>query len=150
MHLIGNMLYLWIFGNNIEDALGHARFLAFYLLCGVAAALAQAVPDPHSEIPMIGASGAISGVLGAYLLLYPHARVLVVIPLGFYLQTVRLKAGWVLGFWFVMQLFSSLASADQQGGVAFGAHLGGFIAGLALLPLFKRRAVRYFHPERYD
>ena len=148
MHLIGNMLYLWIFGNNIEDAMGHGRFIIFYLLCGIAAALAQALPDPHSQIPMIGASGAISGVLGAYLLLYPHARVLVLIPLGFYLTTLRLKAGWVLGFWFVLQLVNSAASAGQQGGVAFGAHIGGFVAGILLLPLFKRRSVRYFHPGR--
>lgn len=148
MHLIGNMLYLWIFGNNIEDAMGHIRFIIFYLLCGIAAAFAQALPDMHSQIPMIGASGAISGVLGAYLLLFPHARVLVAIPFGFYLHTVRIKAGWVLGFWFVLQLLSSAASTDQQGGVAFGAHIGGFIAGLLLLPLFKRRDVRYFHPGR--
>lgn len=148
MHIIGNMLYLWIFGNNIEDAMGHVRFIVFYLLCGIAAAFAQALPDPQSQVPMIGASGAISGVLGAYLLLYPHARVLVVIPLGFYLTSMRLKAGWVLGFWFAMQLLSSAASAGQQGGVAFGAHIGGFIAGMVLLPLFKRRSVRYFHPGR--
>lgn len=150
MHLIGNMLYLWIFGNNIEDAMGHARFLVFYVLCGVAAAFAQALPDPQSTIPMIGASGAISGVLGAYLLLFPHARVLVAIPFGFYLHTVRLKAGWVLGLWFVMQLISSMATtAEGEGGVAFGAHIGGFVAGMALLPLFKKRGVRYFHPERF-
>lgn len=148
MHLIGNMLYLWIFGNNVEDAMGHGRFIVFYVLCGIAAAFAQALPDPQSQVPMIGASGAISGVLGAYLLLYPHARVLVLIPLGFYLTTLRLKAGWVLGFWFVMQLFSSAASVGQQGGVAFGAHIGGFVAGMLLLPLFKRRDVRYFHPGR--
>lgn len=148
MHLIGNMLYLWIFGNNIEDAMGHGRFVVFYVLCGIAAALAQAFPDPHSQIPMIGASGAISGVLGAYLLLFPHARVLVAIPFGLYLHTVRIKAGWVLGFWFVLQLLSSAASTDQQGGVAFGAHIGGFVAGMLLLPLFKRRSVRYFHPGR--
>lgn len=149
MHLIGNMLYLWIFGNNIEDAMGHVRFILFYLLCGVAAALAQALPDPQSQIPMIGASGAISGVLGAYLLLFPHARVLVAIPIGFYLHTMRIKAGWVLGFWFVLQLVNTAASAGQEGGgVAWGAHLGGFVAGMALLPLFKRRGVRYFHPGR--
>ncbi|MFP5505186.1 MAG: rhomboid family intramembrane serine protease [Gammaproteobacteria bacterium] len=149
MHLIGNMLYLWIFGNNIEDAMGHVRFILFYLLCGVAAALAQALPDPQSQIPMIGASGAISGVLGAYLLLFPHARVLVAIPIGFYLHTTRIKAGWVLGFWFVLQLVNTAASAGQEGGgVAWGAHLGGFVAGMALLPLFKKRGVRYLHPGR--
>ncbi|MBI5462772.1 MAG: rhomboid family intramembrane serine protease [Gammaproteobacteria bacterium] len=150
MHLLGNMLYLWIFGNNVEDAMGHARFIVFYLLCGVAAAFAQALPDPNSQVPMIGASGAISGVLGAYLLLYPHARVLVAIPLGFYLTTMRLKAGWVLGFWFVLQLINSAASVGQQGGVAFGAHIGGFIAGMLLLPLFKRRDVRLFNPGRFQ
>ena len=102
LHLAGNMLYLWIFGNNIEDAMGHARFIVFYLLCGVAAVFAQALPDTSSTIPMIGASGAISGVLGAYLVLYPHARVLVLIPFGFFLHTMHLKAGIVLGIWFVM------------------------------------------------
>ena len=96
MHLIGNMLYLWIFGDNVEDSMGHVRFAVFYILCGLAAVLAQALPDPNSTIPMVGASGAISGVLGAYLLLYPHARVLVAIPLGFVLQTMQIRAGIVL------------------------------------------------------
>lgn len=149
MHLIGNMLYLWIFGNNIEDAMGHVRFVVFYLLCGIAAAMAQALPNPESAIPMIGASGAISGVLGAYLLLFPHARVLVAIPFGFYLHTVRLPAGWVLGFWFVLQLLNSaVASGGEKGGVAWGAHIGGFVAGMALIPLFKYRRVRLLHPQR--
>lgn len=148
MHLIGNMLYLWIFADNVEDAMGHLRFLVFYLLCGVAAVFAQALPNVHSEIPMIGASGAISGVLGAYLLLYPHARVLVLIPLGFFSQIVHLPAGWVLGFWFVLQLINSLLAPAGQGGVAFGAHIGGFLAGMVLVPLFKRRGVRLFHPAR--
>jgi membrane associated rhomboid family serine protease len=137
MHLIGNMLYLWIFGDNVEDAMGHGRFLVFYLLSGVFAVLAQALPDPNSTIPMVGASGAISGVLGAYLLMYPHARVLVGIPFGFYLHTMRIPAGLVLIFWFVLQLISSAASSGQQGGVAFGAHIGGFIAGMLMIPLFK-------------
>jgi membrane associated rhomboid family serine protease len=148
MHLIGNMLYLWIFGNNVEDAMGHKRFIVFYLLCGIAAALAQALPNPSSEIPMIGASGAISGVLGGYLLLYPHARVLVVIPLGFFLYSTRIRAGWVLGFWFLLQLINTFMSAGQQGGVAWGAHLGGFVAGMALIPLFKHKLVRLFAPAR--
>jgi len=139
MHLIGNGLYLWIFGNNIEDAMGHWRFLGFYLLCGVAAVFAQALPDPSSTIPMIGASGAISGVLGAYLLLYPHAKVLVGIPFGFVFQTMRISAGYVLIFWFIMQLFSSYGSDQQQGGVAFGAHVGGFIAGMVLIPFFRNK-----------
>ena len=148
MHLIGNMLYLWIFGNNVEDAMGHVRFVVFYLLCGVAAVMAQALPDPSSTVPMIGASGAISGVLGAYLLLYPHARVLVAIPFGFFIHTVRIPAGWVLVFWFVMQLISSAAAGGQQGGVAFGAHIGGFIAGMVLIPFFRRKGVPLFTPGR--
>ena len=148
MHLIGNLLYLWIFGNNVEDAMGHKRFIIFYLLCGIAAALAQAIPNPSSEIPMIGASGAISGVLGAYLLLYPHARVLVAIPLGFIIHTTRIKAGWVLGFWFVLQIFNSLVTSQQGGGVAWGAHIGGFIADMALIPLFKDKHVKLFAPSR--
>jgi len=148
MHLLGNMLYLWIFGNNIEDAMGHSRFIVFYVFCGIAAALAQAVPNPDSVVPMIGASGAISGVLGAYLLLYPHAKVLVLIPLGFYITTVRLSAGWVLAFWFVLQLINSAMNAGQQGGVAWGAHIGGFVAGMALIPLFKYRSVKFFAPAR--
>lgn len=147
MHLIGNMLYLWIFGDNVEDAMGHGRFLLFYVLCGVAAAFAQALPDPHSMVPMVGASGAISGVLGAYLLLYPHARVLVVVPLGFILQTMRLPAGIVLALWFGLQLLSNLMN-QAEGGVAFRAHIGGFIAGMLLVSLFKRPGFRLFHPLR--
>lgn len=139
LHLLGNMLYLWIFGNNIEDAMGHVRFLVFYLLCGLAAVYAQALPDPESVIPMIGASGAISGVLGAYLLLYPHAKVLAVIPLFFIAYTVRVPAAFVLVFWFAMQLLSSYLAGDQEGGVAFGAHIGGFVAGMVLIPFFRYR-----------
>jgi len=148
MHLIGNMLYLWIFGNNVEDAMGHGRFVVFYLLCGVAAVLAQAVPAPDSTIPMIGASGAISGVLGAYLLLYPHARVLVLIPLGSFSRMVYLPAMVVLGFWFLLQLLSSLLADPKQPGVAFGAHAGGFVAGMLLIPFFKRREIRLLHPRQ--
>ena len=147
MHLIGNMLYLWIFGNNIEDSMGHVKFIVFYLLCGVAAVYAQALPDPGSQIPMIGASGAISGVLGAYLLLYPRAKVLVGIPLGFIIQTVRLKAIWVLAFWFGLQIFSSIMTGQQEGGgVAFGAHIGGFIAGMVLIPFFKNPEFKLHNP----
>lgn len=146
MHLAGNMLYLWIFGNNVEDAMGHMRFVIFYLLCGIAAVFGQVLQDPGSQIPMIGASGAISGVLGAYLLLYPHARVLVIVPLGFYMQMMRLPAGLVLGFWFVIQIASSLLSDPGSAGVAWFAHIGGFIAGMVLIPFFKRSRVRLFHP----
>ncbi len=145
-HLIGNMLYLWIFGNNVEDSMGHIRFALFYLTCGSAAMLAQALPNTASEIPMVGASGAISGILGAYLLLHPHARVLVVIPLGFIIQTLQLRAVWVLGFWFLVQLLSSTLATSSEGGVAFGAHLGGFIAGMALIPFFKHRNIALQNP----
>lgn len=136
MHLAGNMLFLWIFSDNIEEALGHVRYVVFYALCGVAAALAQALPDVTSQVPMIGASGAVSGVLGAYLLLYPHARVLVMVPIGFVLQALRLPALAVLSLWFLLQLVSSLL-ASGEGGVAFRAHLGGFVAGMVLLPLMR-------------
>jgi rhomboid family protein len=140
-HLGGNLLYLWIFADNVEDSMGHTRFLIFYLLCGTAAAFAQALPDPASNIPMIGASGAISGVLGAYLVLFPHARVLVLIPLGVWTQLVRMPAAAVLGIWFLIQLVSS-AFAEGGGGVAFGAHVGGFVAGVVLIPLFKSKNFR--------
>ena len=146
MHLIGNMVYLWVFSNNVEDVMGHTRFIVFYLLCGLLAALTQAVLNPDSEIPMIGASGAISGVLGAYLLLYPRARILVVIPFGILIYTPWIAAYWVLGFWFVLQLLNSWLSASDAGGVAYGAHLGGFIAGMLLIPLFKYRHVKLFAP----
>lgn len=145
MHLIGNMLYLWIFGNNIEDAMGHGRFVAFYLICGVMAAMSHAVMAPGSTAPMIGASGAISGVLGAYLLLYPRARVYVLIPLGLFFWRMYVPAGFVLGFWFVLQLLSSTAAAGG-GGVAWFAHIGGFLAGMSLIGFFKHRSVRFFNP----
>ncbi len=140
MHLAGNMLYLWIFGNNIEDAMGHGRFLVFYLLCGLAAAMAQAVPDMDSTIPMIGASGAISGVLGAYLLLFPHAKVQVIIPIGFFMMRT-MPAGWLLGLWIAFQVISGISSDISGGGVAWWAHVGGFLAGMALVHLFRRKDV---------
>ena len=148
MHLIGNMLYLWIFGDNVEDAMGHVKFVVFYVLCGVAAAFTQALPDPHSPIPMLGASGAISGVLGAYLLLYPHARVLVLVPLGFFSRVMHLPAGIVLSLWFVLQFLSNVFAKGGGGGVAFRAHIGGFVAGLLLVAVFKRREFRLFNPLR--
>lgn len=147
MHLIGNMLYMWIFGNNVEDAMGHKRFIMFYLLCGVIAGLAHAALNVNSNIPTLGASGAISGVLGAYLLLYPHARVMVFLPLGLLSRIVYLPAGWALGFWFVIQLVSSAAAGPAGGGVAWGAHIGGFIAGMVLIPFFRYRHVPLFHPR---
>ncbi len=124
--------------------MGHLRFAVFYLLCGAAAVLAQSLPDTSSQVPMIGASGAISGVLGAYLLLYPHARVLVVIPLGFVMKTLYLPAAGVLGFYFLFQVVMTALTPPGGGGVAFAAHLGGFIAGAALIPLFKHRTVPLF------
>jgi membrane associated rhomboid family serine protease len=146
-HLAGNMLYLWIFGNNLEDAMGHVRFLLFYVLCGVAAVYSVVLPNPVSELPMVGASGAISGVLGGYLLLFPRARVLLGLPVGFVVVGIgRFPAIWVLAAWFLMQLLLGGLSAVQstnesQGGIAFGAHIGGFIAGLLLVAVFKRRHV---------
>ncbi len=138
LHLIGNMLYLWIFGDNIEDRLGRGRYIVFYLLCGAVAALGQGVADPRSEVPMIGASGAISGVLGAYLVLYPRAKVLVLLPLLFFVTAVRVPAVVVLGIWFAAQILSSLAAPGSGGGVAFAAHVGGFVAGVVLIRFFLR------------
>ena len=142
MHLLGNMLYLWIFGNNVEDAMGHLRFIVFYLLCGTAAAFAQAFQDPASTVPMVGASGAIGGVLGAYLILHPRSRVLVLIPIFFFLHVTRVPAAFVLGIWFVLQfLQSAMVPPDVGGGVAYWAHIGGFLAGIVLIFLFRRRDV---------
>ena len=144
LHIAGNMLYLWIFGNNVEDAMGHVRFTAFYFICGAAAALAMAAVDPASHVPMVGASGAISGVLAAYVLLYPRARVTVIVPLGIIFYPFKISAGWVVGFWFVMQLASALYTTSGQPGVAWWAHVGGFIVGAALTPLFKSAHVPLF------
>jgi membrane associated rhomboid family serine protease len=144
LHLIGNMLYLWIFGNNVEDSMGKLRFIIFYLLSGVAAALVQAWADTQSTIPMIGASGAIGGVLGAYLLLHPHARVLVLIPLGIFSRVMRIRAIFVLGLWFVLQFVLGAVEPAEEGGVAYWAHIGGFAAGVILIIPFKRRDVRLF------
>ena len=144
MHVIGNMWYLWIFGDNVEDRVGHGRFVVFYLLCGVAAALSMALIDPASRIPMVGASGAISGILAAYVLIYPRVRVTVIVPLGIIFYPFAISAVWVVGFWFVLQLISALLTQPGQPGVAFWAHVGGFGAGAALTPLFKSGDVPYF------
>jgi len=141
-HLIGNMIYLAIFGDNVEDRLGRLRYLAFYLLTGIAAGLAQAHLYPDSAVPTVGASGAISGVLGAFLVLYPQARVLSVVPLLFFFPVVELPALLYLGFWFLMQLANGTAAltiARDSGGVAWWAHVGGFVAGMALAPVLRRR-----------
>jgi membrane associated rhomboid family serine protease len=140
-HLIGNMLYLWIFGDNVEDSMGSGRFVLFYFVCGIAAALAQAVPAPDSVIPMIGASGAVSGVLGAYMLMYPRAHVLVLVPIPFMVYLARIPALFVLALWFGIQLLSSIA-APEGAGVAFRAHVGGFVAGALLIYLFRPRKAR--------
>lgn len=150
MHIIGNMLYLWIFGNNIEEAMGHSRFFLFYMVSGVLASTAHILSDTASTIPSIGASGAISGVLGAYFLLYPRAQVLTLVPLGFFLQLMYLPAWLILGFWFVLQVISgSLGQAGLGGGVAWWAHIGGFVAGILLVGLFKRRSVRFFNAPQF-
>jgi membrane associated rhomboid family serine protease len=139
-HIGGNMLYLWIFGNNVEDTLGHTRYLIFYLLSGIAAALAQTVVGPSSLVPMVGASGAISGVLGAYLVLFPGAHVTTLIVLGFFFRLVQIPAMVVLGFWIVLQVLNGLGSFGTSGGVAFFAHIGGFVAGMGLLFVLRPRA----------
>ena len=142
LHLGGNALYLWVFGNNIEDALGHGRMVLFFLLCGAFAALVQIVQAPHSVVPMVGASGAVSGILGAYLLLHPRASVLVMVPLGFILYPLRMPAGVLLIVWFAVQIAGSVFADPVLPGVAWHAHIGGFIAGALMIPFFKRSAVR--------
>lgn len=145
LHIGSNMLYLWIFGDNIEDHLGHGRFLVFYLLCGAVATYAHAIINSGSRLPSIGASGAIAGVLGAYLLLFPRARIRTLIPFGFFITVGTLPAILVLGLWFVLQLFTGVAgistvdTAQEQGGVAYFAHIGGFVAGMLLLYAFRRK-----------
>src|SRR4051794_15642603 len=143
MHVIGNMWYLWIFGDNVEDRLGHGRFIIFYLLCGIVAALGQVAIDPQSTLPTIGASGAIAGVMGAYFVLYPHSRVLTAVVLIFFFEILELPAIVLLGFWFLMQLFSAGAIAvttnTQGGGVAFMAHVAGFLTGMAGVFAFRKR-----------
>jgi membrane associated rhomboid family serine protease len=133
MHLIGNMLYMWIFADNIEDSLGSKNFFIFYILAGVGAAMTQVFMDTYSQVPMVGASGAIGGVLGAYLINYPNAKVLVLIPFGFFSQFIKIRALYVLGFWFILQFISS------GGGVAYAAHIGGFISGIILILFFNKR-----------
>ena len=142
MHILGNMLYLWIFGDNIEDNFGHARFAVFYVICGLAASFSQIFVSPNSVVPSLGASGAIAGVLGAYLILFPRNRVRSLLPLGIIFTTVELPAIVVLGFWIVIQIFSQYTSSfshQGQGGVAYMAHIGGFAAGVVLCFLFRRR-----------
>jgi membrane associated rhomboid family serine protease len=143
-HLGGNMLYLWIFGNNIEDRLGPVRFIFFYLFCGIVAAYAHAITEPKSLMPMIGASGAISGILGAYLLLFPRATVYTIVFLGFFVTTLRIPALIVIGFWAIIQFVNGLISTGghESGGIAWFAHIGGFLVGLATIKLWLPRRTK--------
>jgi membrane associated rhomboid family serine protease len=144
MHILGNMLFLWIFGDNVEDRLGHGRFVVFYLLCGMVAALAHVMSEPGSLIPTIGASGAVAGVMGAYFVLYPHSRILTLLPLFIFWQVIEVPAVLFLGLWFALQLFSGVGTmlmATQgapAGGIAFWAHVAGFVAGVVLVFAFRR------------
>jgi membrane associated rhomboid family serine protease len=151
-HVLGNMWYLWIFGDNVEDRVGHGRFILFYLLCGIAAALGQVAVDPNSTLPTIGASGAIAGVMGAYFVLYPHSRVLTLIP-WIFLQIVELPAIVLLGFWFVMQLFSAgtiaMTTTSHGGGVAFAAHVVGFVIGMGAVFVFRKRELDPWDRTQY-
>ena len=140
LHIFGNMLYLWIFGNNIEDTLGHFRFLLFYLVCGLVAGLAQVFSNPESTVPMIGASGAVAGVLGAYLILFPRSRILTLFFIFIFIKLIRLPAMFVLGFWFFIQLLGVWGGSISN--VAFFAHVGGFVAGLILVKAFQPRRSR--------
>lgn len=151
LHVAGNMLYLWIFGNNVEDAMGPVRFVLFYFLCGSLASISHAIMNSSSLVPMVGASGAVSGVLGAYLLLYPRARVLTAVLLGFFVRTIEVPAVVVLGFWFLLQFLNVLVSAGagRGGGVAWYAHIGGFVAGMLLIGLFKRKDVPFGGGRRF-
>jgi membrane associated rhomboid family serine protease len=147
LHLAGNMLFLWIFGDNVEDAMGHVRFLVFYIACGVAAAMTQGLLSPDSTVPMVGASGAISGVLGAYLLLHPQATVRVLVFFGFFATVVHVPSILALGLWFLGQLLNAASQPVDQPGVAFWAHIGGFVAGMVLVPMFKRPGTPLLQPR---
>jgi membrane associated rhomboid family serine protease len=143
LHFAGNMLYLWIFGDNVEDRMGHGRFTVFYVLCGMAAALAQTAIDPSSVIPMVGASGAIAGVMGAYFVLYPRSRILTLVFVFFFIQLIEVPAIFFLGIWFLMQFLSGVgsiatATSEPGGGIAFWAHVAGFAAGIAAVGIFRR------------
>jgi membrane associated rhomboid family serine protease len=139
LHLIFNMWFLWIFGNNVEDSMGHGRFVVFYLLAGIGAAAFQVASGPSSPVPMVGASGAISGVMGAYVVLYPRVKVYTLVPIGFFLTTIALPAWAMLGYWIVLQVLPVLTGAGNEGGTAFWAHIGGFVVGVATIKLFARR-----------
>jgi len=145
-HIVGNMWFLWIFGNNVEDAMGAPRFVLFYLLCGLAAAALQIIANTTSTIPMVGASGAIGGVMGAYVLLYPRVHVHLLIFLGFFVTTIAVPAVYMLGYWFLLQLLGGFGSAGASAGVAFWAHVGGFAAGAVLVMVFRKPELLRRHP----
>ncbi len=146
LHLIGNMWFLWVFGNNVEDSMGHLRFVLFYVMCGLAAAAAQVVVHPASTLPMVGASGAISGVMGAYIVLYPRVKVHMLIFLGIFITTIAVPAWMMLGYWFLLQILGGLPMLSQEtGGTAFWAHAGGFVAGMVLIWIFRDRALVAAH-----
>lgn len=152
LHIGGNMLYLWIFGNNIEDVLGHFKFLMFYLLSGIGAALLHIITAPMSIVPTVGASGAIAGVLGAYLYLFPRAKIISLVFLFYYVELVALPASLLLGLWIAIQVVSTLTASSEGGGIAYAAHVGGFLTGLLLIILFGgkrllRRRQSYHHPR---
>lgn len=147
LHIIGNLWFLWVFGNNVEDSMGHGRFVIFYLLCGIAAAALQVATNVESAVPMVGASGAIGGVMGAYVLLYPRVHVHLLLIFGFYITTIAVPAAFMLGYWLLLQLISGFASLGSSGGgVAFWAHVGGFLAGAVLILLFRDRDLIERHP----
>jgi membrane associated rhomboid family serine protease len=152
LHLIGNMWFLWVFGNNVEDSMGHTRFLGFYLACGLVAAAAQMAVNPASAIPMVGASGAVSGIMGAYIVLYPRVRVHMLVILVVFITRITVPAWVMLGYWFLLQIVGGIpALAEESGGIAFWAHAGGFVSGMLLIWLFRDRALiarrmRHFAP----
>ena len=151
-HIAGNMLYLWIFGDNVEDSMGHGRYLLFYLIGGIAASVTHILTNPNSPIPTVGASGAIAAALGAYLVLFPRSRVVTILPLGFYIHLATVPAVIVLGLWFVLQFFQgalTLGMSEDMGGVAFWAHIGGFVAGVALAKLFARPERTIYYAMRW-
>jgi rhomboid family protein len=156
LHVLGNMWFLYIFGDNVEDRVGHGRYIIFYSLCGIAAALSQAILFQTSQVPMVGASGAIAGVLGAYFLLFPHARVLTLVPIFIFLQVMEIPAVVFLIFWFLLQFLQGTFTSTEGGGVAWWAHIGGFIAGMVLIYAFKKReprsprAIYFDEPPRYQ
>jgi membrane associated rhomboid family serine protease len=147
MHLIGNMWFMWIFGNNVEDSMGHVRFVFFYLLCGIGAAVIQILSNVESTVPIVGASGAIGGIMGAYVMLYPRVHVHMFIFLGFFMTTIAVPAMFMLGYWFLWQFIGGIGSIGAQGGgTAFWAHIGGFVFGALLVTLFKDEKLIASHP----